>query len=303
MKKVSAFVLAFLTALSLSGCTPSDEELQSPSNVSVQDSSSANTSESTEAPETQAPSKATISETVLVDDMGVKITAKGLAPDGIFGADVKLLIENNSGKNLTFQCRNTSVNGYMIESMLSEDVADGKKSNCDLTFMSSDLEMCGIEEIADIELSFHIFTTEDWADYLNTEQISLKTSAAEGYEYTFDDSGSVAYENGGIKITVKGLSEGGSIFGEDVVVYISNGSERPITVQASDISVNGFMIDGIFSCDVMPGKHAIDAVTLMSDDLEANGITDIETIELYFNIMDAETWDTIVDTDIVSITF
>ena len=124
----------------------------------------------------------------------MKITAKSLDEDSLFGPELKLLLENNSGKDLTFQCRNASVNGYMIEPMMSVDVVDGKKANDSLIFMKSDLDACGIDMIADMEFSFHIFDTNEWEDYLDTDVIPLKTSAADTYEYTFDDSGDLAYE-------------------------------------------------------------------------------------------------------------
>ena len=233
----------------------------------------------------------------------MKITAKGLRMGGLFGPELKLLIENNSGKDLTVQCRNVSVNGYMVETMMSVDVVNGKKANDSITFMASDLEISGITAIADMELSFHMFTTADWEAYLDTAPVQLKTSIADTYEYAFDDSGEVAYDAGGIKVIIKGLAEDTSIWGPSVVVYIENNTDKAFTVQARDVSVNGFMLDPIFSCDVMPGKKAVDAITFMDTQLEENEIGSIENIELSFCIFDFESWDAIVDTDVVSMAF
>lgn len=91
---------------------------------------------------------------MLVDKGGVKITAKSLSTDEIFGAELKLLIENNSGKDLTIQCRNASVNGYMVEPMMSVDIVNGRKANDAITFMDSDFDACGITAIEEVELSF-----------------------------------------------------------------------------------------------------------------------------------------------------
>ena len=223
--------------------------------------------------------------------------------DSLFGPEIKLYIENNSGKDLTIQCRNVSVNGYMVDTMMSVDIVNGKKANDSLTFMSSDLESCGITDIADIELSFHIFTTSDWEDYLDTDQIQLKTSIADNYQYIFDDSGDIAYNANGIKVIIKGLSENASIFGPSIVVYIENNTNKAITVQSRDVSINSFMVDAMFSCEVMPSKKAVDTITFFESDFEENEITNIDNLELYFHIFDAESWDDIVDTDVVKITF
>lgn len=245
---------------------------------------------------------ASIAETVLVDESGVKITAKSLNTDEtLFNAEIKLLIENNTDANLTVQCRNASVNGYMVDTMMSVDVAAGKKANDALIFDSSDLETCGINTIADMEFSFRIFTTEDWETFLDTPTIKLKTSLAETFEYTFDDSGELAYEGNDIKVVIKEHTEENSILGPGIVVYIENTSDKDITVQTRDVSVNGFMVDAIFSSEVAAGKHAVDTIIFLSSELEENGIADMGKAELSFHIFDTHSLSPIADTDVVTI--
>lgn len=298
MKRILSLVIALLMLLSMTACGGEvDVELKEPADVSMEEPAD------TKPEETERPTEAVITETILVDEAGVKITAKSFEADELFGPTLKILIENDSGVDLTIQTRDASVNGYMVETMLSADVVSGKKANDEIVFMASDLEACGIETVADMEFAFHIFTTEDWEDYLDTAPIQLKTTAAETYAYTFDDSGDFAYEGNDVKIVVKGLSVADSIFGPSIVVYIENNGERAVTVQVRDVSVNGFMVEPIFSSDVMSGKHAVDTITFMSSELEENEITAIETVELSFTIFDYEEWDTIVDTDTVTISF
>lgn len=297
MKRSSIIALAVLLLISLTACGKSSvEDIKKPSEVSTGSPSG----EETKNVEEQ---EAGISETLLVDEAGVRITAKSLDNTSLFGPEVKLLIENDSGKDLTFQCRNASVNGYMIETMMSVEVVNGKKANDELTFMRSDLETCGIQAIADMEFSFHIFTTSDWETYLDTPQIQLKTTMADTYEYTFDDRGDLAYEGNGVKVVVKGLAEDSSFFGPSMIIYMENTSDKNITVQARDVSINGFMVEPIFSSDVVAGKRAVDTMTFMSSELEENGITTMETAELSFHIFESDGWNTIVDTDTVTITF
>lgn len=245
---------------------------------------------------------ASVEETVLVDEKDIKITAVGLE-DGFMGTELKLLIENNSSTNLTVQARNSSVNGFMVDTMMSADVAAGKKANDSLTFSTSGLKDCGIDTMANMEFNFHIFTTEGWDDYLDTDVISLDTSVAGSYVQSYDDSGEVFYNQNGIKIIGKGLSTEGSFWGPGLIVYIENTSSQNITVQVRDVSINGFMVDPIMSQEVVTGKKAITAVTFFSSNLEENGIEEIEEIETSFHIFDTNSWDTIVDTEPVKITF
>lgn len=304
MKKAFALLFALILTMSLAACDSSfDGEIKVPSDVNnVDDTNDANNEDTQQAEQPEA-TEATISETVLVDEAGVKITATKLELKGFMGPEIKLLIENNSGKDLTFQCGYACVNGYMIETMMSVDVVSGKKATDDLTLEASSLEAAGIDSIADIEVAFHIFKTDDWDTYLDTAAIQLRTSIADTFEYTYDDSGHLAYEGNDVKIVVKGLAEDASIFGPSIVVYIENDGDKDITVQVRDVSVNGFMTDSIFSCDIVPGKRAVDTITFSESDLEENGIDTIEDVELSFHIFDSNDWDTIVDTDVVKITF
>ncbi len=303
MKRVISILITVVIVLSLSACdSSSNGEIKEPSNVSTSDNSS-------EAPDNDAESTqtgkvdVTINETTLVDEGGVKIIAKSLDTNGLFGAKINLLIENNSGKDLTIQCVNASVNGYMVDTMMSVDIVNGKKANDAITFLESDFEASKITSIADMELAFHMFTTADWETYLDTKQIQLKTSIVDTYEYKFDDSGNVAYDASGIKVVIKGLAEDSSIFGPSIVVYLENNSDKAFTVQTRDVSINGFMVDAMFSSDVLPGKKSVDTITFLSSELEENKITSIQDAELKFHIFDMKSWDTIVDTDVISMTF
>ena len=69
------------------------------------------------------------------------------------------------------------------------------------------------------------------------------------------------------------------------------------------MSVNGFMVDSSMSEDVVAGKKAMSAVQFFSTDLEENSIDDITDVELYFHIFNLESWDTIFDSDVISISF
>lgn len=297
-------LFAMMALGSGSSSSGADKEISSVGSTDSSNSNTADTEATVEVENTTQSTEAgvTVDETVLLEQDGIKITATGM-DDGLFGTELKLLIENDSSTNLTFQARNASVNGYMVDTMMSEDVAAGKKSNTSLTFSTSGLKDCGIDTIANMEFSFHIFTTDDWDDFLDSDIISLDTSAAGSYTQNYDDSGEVFYDKDGIKIIGKGLSSNDSFFGPGLIVYIENNSSKNFTVQVRDTSVNGFMIDTSMSEDVIVGKKAITAVTFFSSSLEENGITDITSIETSFHVFDMESWDTIVDTDPITINF
>lgn len=293
MKKFFVIILTIISATSLVACNiSSDDDIKEPSDIINEDQKPS-----------KEDSKITIAETILVDEDGITITAKSLETDGLFGPQIKLLIENNSGKDLCFQCRNTSINGYMIDGIMSTTVANGKKANASLTFSESDLELCEIKQIADVELNFYIFDKNDWEKYLETDVIQIKTSIADTFEYIYNENGHLVYEGNGLKIIIKGLLENTSIFGPEVVVYIENNSDKDLTVQVRNVSINNFMVTSLFSSDVIKGKRIIDTITFFDSELEENNIITIENIELYFTVFDENNFETIVDTEIIKIIF
>ena len=264
-----------------------------------QNDSSKKHSGETSVADNQTPIKAseeTVEEQTLLDESGITIKTKGFDKKGIFGPELKLLIENNTEKDLTVQVRSASINGYMVETIFSSDAAAGKKANDEISFMKDDLEACGIETIADMEFSFHIFSLENLETYLDSELIKVETSSAGSYTYTFDDSGDEIYSGNGIRIVSKGFSNKDSIWGPSLVVFIENESDQSVTVQVRDVSINGYMVDTIFSSEVSAGKRTIDGITAMNSSIEENSIESIEEIEFFFHIFTTDGWKTIEDT-------
>lgn len=248
------------------------------------------------------PEDILLEESTIYDKNNITVTVKGLEDDSIFGPSIKILIENNSDKNITIQTRNESINGYMASFLLSASIVAGKKSNDTITLSSSDLKRYGIETIADIEFQLYIFCSDDWEAIDVSDIISLQTSASENYTQQYDDTGFIAYEGSGIKIIIKGISEN-ELFGPELITYIENNSDKPITVQVRDTSINGFMVMTSMSADIMPGKKALDEITFFSSDLQENNIDKITEIETSFQVFNTENWDTIISTEAIVLNF
>ena len=246
--------------------------------------------------------EATIEETVLVDEAGVKITAKELELDGS-RPGIKLLIENNSGMDLTVQGRNSSVNGYMIDTSMSCDVVNEKKANDTLYFKGNELEKAGVSDLAEFEFTFDIFSTDTWDTYLETDPIHVRTSLADTVTQTVDDSGTPIYDENGVRIIVRELYKDNSDDSQSIEVFIDNSSEQNLCIQTRDVSVNGFMLSPVFSCDIISGKHIIDEIKFKGRELNENGITDIELVELSFYIFTLEGWDTVAESDSITLNF
>lgn len=120
----------------------------------------------------------------------------------------------------------------------------------------------------------------DWDK--NTNTVVLSSSSA-------TQNGTVLYDANGVKISYTGINsdEYGNV---KVKLYIENSSSKKYTVQARNTSINGTMIDPIFSCDIMPGKNAYDGFSFYESQLSAKNITAINSIEGNFIIVNSDNW-------------
>lgn len=115
----------------------------------------------------------------------------------------------------------------------------------------------------------------------------------------------VIYDENNLKVTYNGLSvdEYGDI---NVDLTLENNTGTNYSFQVREFSVNGFMFDPIFSCDVGSGKKAVDGIYLPDwglSDIGISSVAQINDIEFSLHIYETDTWDTFVDTDLISIGF
>ena len=89
------------------------------------------------------------------------------------------------------------------------------------------------------------------------------------------------YNDNGIVITATGLVLDG-FTGPEITLLIENNSDKNITVQTRNSSVNGYMMDLQMSCDVVAGKKANDEMSIM---------------EIKFNVCDR------IDSTLLKLTF
>ncbi|MBB2183238.1 hypothetical protein H0486_10140 [Lachnospiraceae bacterium MD1] len=238
----------------------------------------------------------TIDEAVLFEEDGVRVTAKEIVDDPIWGKGIVVLIENDTEQNIGVQCNTIVVNNYMISDLFSSTVAAGKKDNETITLLSSSLEEAGIDTISEINISFKVFDADSYDTLFNTDEISIKTSAYGTVEQPAMDSGKELLNKDGIRIVGKYVTED-SIWGAGVLLYIENTSDADVLIQCDNMSVNGYMVTPYFSSQVNKGRMALSPITILSSELEENGIDKVTDFELIFNIINPENYDTIFESD------
>lgn len=110
----------------------------------------------------------------------------------------------------------------------------------------------------------------------------------------------VVYEKDGIKITAKEYTTE-SIWGDGIKFLIENDTSKNLMVSCKALIVNNYMISDLFATEVAAGKKTNEIMHLSSSQLKQSGIDVIGLIECYFHIYDNDTYDTVADTECISI--
>ncbi|MBQ8279154.1 MAG: hypothetical protein IJZ23_04880 [Roseburia sp.] len=241
----------------------------------------------------------TIEEQVLFEQDGIVVTAKEYVTDDIWGDGIKLLIENNSDKSVTIGCNALIVNNYMISDLFVSGVAPGKKANKIMYLSNTELEAAGIDSVGQVEAYFHVYDTDTYETLFDTECVTIQTSEYENMDTTADDTGVELYNDNGVRILAKTVDEN-SFWGTAILLYCENNSGKNIGISVDEMSINGFMMNPLFTTTVYDGKMALDEITIFSEDLVANGIENIEDVELKFHIYDAESYEAIADSEVIT---
>lgn len=109
----------------------------------------------------------------------------------------------------------------------------------------------------------------------------------------------VIFDDSGILVSYIGLVANED--GLNVQLYIENNTRRAVSIDINEVSVNDFIMDPSFSCDIAARKRANAAIEFDNDDLEENGIEFFETIEFTINVCDEDTLDDLFNSGVITL--
>lgn len=176
MKKTLTLLTAAALLLALSGCGKEDTKQETGTDPSTTQSTTAATKPSTPETTTTAPTEpeAVFEEIVLVENEDITFKITAVQNDPIRGYTLKVFLENKTDKELLFTFDNTSVNGFMCDPFWAEIVAAEKKSNNSISWLNSDFEENGIEDVEEISFTLRVYDSNDWlADDILNESFTI----------------------------------------------------------------------------------------------------------------------------------
>lgn len=282
MKKLFAFLFALcMLAGVMAGCTVGEDTPLSGGN------SGGNNGGTTKL-------DVTVEETVLYNENDVTVTVTGLS-SGFMGQEIKLRIENNSDKNVALSGSKFIVNGFMISGNMHIEAAAGKKSNDTLVLYSTDLELAGIEHIATCSTYGANLIDSDTYKTIADITLDIRTSIADTYEQAIDDSGDVLFQQDGITVIAKKLSDG--LLGKSVVLMVKNETGKDIYFHAENVSVNDYTVTTFVYDQIAKDTISFASIDLLSSELEENEITTIEEVTFTAKILDVNSLKEITASD------
>lgn len=287
MKRVGVLLTAMVIGFALSACGRETEKPSAPAEL-------------TRPVRTEPTDKLQLlPEQVIYDSEGIRITVRGLEENTMAGTRIRILVENGTEHNIAFSGDLFVVNGVTVPGYLYTEVAAGMKSNDAIELYSDTLEAAGIVEIGTLQGADARIVDTDTYENLAAVPFTLETAYAQGLKYQPDESGVELFRTEDITVIAQVISE--EFYGRTARLLVKNDSDEDIIVEAENISVNGYTVDAWLYDVVCEDTVRYCQLDLFETGLAENGIDRIETITFRLNILDAEDYETVARSELLTV--
>lgn len=242
---------------------------------------------------------ASAEETILVDNENVTFQIVGFAEDPIWGQTMNVYLENKTDKTLVYTIEACAINGVMNDPFWATEVLPGSKANESISWMSpsGNASSAGITKL---DFTLRISDSEDFmAEPVFNQSFSIYPVGEENVVpdvYSIKESDIVLFDTDDAAMIVTGFRND-EIWGYTVDIYIVNKTQNTLMFAVDSATINGFMCDPFWACEVNANTCAYHSISWLQDELDSNGITDVEEILLALRVYDSNDWmaDAVID--------
>lgn len=232
---------------------------------------------------------------VIADEEGIVITATAFDPEGYWGPELEITVENGSDTDIIVENGPVSVNGMMITPFFYVEAAAGETAAEVLEIDDYRMSICGIDEIGFFDFSLTV-ETDDYDEIFTTG--IFEVTVDESVEQEFYTDGDLIYDDGGIQIICQGIDDDNFAFGESIRICVINESDETIWVSGEGTPEGVEDDSALFGIQLMPGSIAFDGMSFWETDVK-----DIEAADIWFNILEDYIFgDEIATTDVYTFT-
>lgn len=142
-----------------------------------------------------------------------------------------------------------------------------------------------------------------WGDCSTSDRVHIQVDSSDGYEQTYDDSGTVLFDGSGVKIVYKYTGESERVERgkqiETLWLYIENNTGKDVQVNELKTLVDGQEAMMGIDCDMPSGTRAVTEVTFLQ--MDGSYIESFDTVEIRFRVTEEDVYEPVVETPSISI--
>ena len=286
IKKIAAFSLICAFLLISSSC---GNDMKNKESVSVKESdiySDYNLKESA------------VNDFASYEKDGVKVTLAGVSYKDVI-TKINFKIKNDTDKNLKVITTDLAINGLMCFDSMMVDIKAKSEADGSIEISNEWFAELDIATISDLEYVIRILD-DKMEEIAKSELFKIKTDAPSDYKQSYDKEGFVIYNKDGIVFSARELKKSKLSNDMELSFYVENNTDKPFSIMANEVHVNGKIIEPMFVISVGANKKAVDSMLFYGDDLEALKITEITSVSADFRAID-DKLETVFETDTVEI--
>lgn len=270
-KKAFLIILSCVLVSSFSSCSKTQTE----DSVIVKDSE--NLSE-------YRLKETTLLKPVEFENEGLRVTLENILYEDLytwFSFDVK----NETDKAYKVLITDLSVNGIMYQGTKEED-ADAKISKKFYFEISNDWFLTSlIETIKELEFTVRILD-ESSTEISTSDVLKAVTDTPKKYVQKYDNKGLTIYENDGVVILYKGLTNSKFSDDSELGFFIENNKDTHFSVLADEVYVNDKLFTPAFIVSVGANKKASESMLFTKEELKNANINNITSVKVSFKAID-----------------
>lgn len=239
--------------------------------------------------ETQETQPVSFDPITLVDEEGLSITLTGFdeTPNPFGGPTAYLHLKNASEKSLYFYVGDVGINGYSLTSfrLLTQDpLAPGGEADAMLEIADEWYTSLGFDRAYELNAWFWFYDGDTSELWHMAEPVSVPLPGAKAGAFIPDESGTVVYNENGVKLIVQDLL--GPLSDQPAIrLYAYDTRSDYVFILLDELSINGKPIKSDTHVDLIPGMRRASYVSLSKDELAKEGIDQIREMKASFTIL------------------
>lgn len=225
-----------------------------------------------------------IENEIVYDMNGIKITTVGFNESGMWGPEIKMIIENSTEKDLVFSGYDYVVNGITLEGSAHIAVNAGTKAAGSIFLLESELKTAGIKNIATVAAYDFSAYDADTYNVIHNISFEIHTSIADTYKQAIPPHENILFQQDGITISPYGMAE--TLMYQSIVLMVTNEYGEDILVSSDKASVNGFTVSTYAGDEIYKNTVRFWRIDIPNHYLKDCGIDSIEKATFSLEIRD-----------------